>query len=427
MAKFEDYYQILGVDRNASDDEIKKAYKSKVKRVHPDLHDKEKTTNREEYAKCEELTKLYNNAYEILGDENKRSKYDAELAAYQARKNQKHSQKYYDDLFRHYQEPKNQPRSESENTAKQKEIIEDRVLYYMLKELLDEIEEVWDEVRADEKRNSFTKRHSKIDQKIKDDDKKTRTKVYVEQDSKGNTYQRTQEEPRTASETIRFQFERGIIHVASEFLTQLKKLDPRKEKSVTKYVIRNRKNLAGIVAAAVAFAVCVTPTTAKKEASPSTSSGSSYAYEQTTNLNEEANNEYTVFRKYKVEYGDTVSQLAADAGCSINEIRRQNNIANASSIYEGQQLIIPYHIDKEDLEYATYSDGVALGESLSEFAKRHSTTIDSIISLNEESIDDGVVLSESLLVPNFKSRGEIKIQKANNKTYTYTKIHESNQ
>ncbi len=65
MAK--DFYGTLGVDKNASADEIKSAYRKLAKKYHPDM-------NKEPGA--EQKFKDINEAYEVLGDENKRAQYD---------------------------------------------------------------------------------------------------------------------------------------------------------------------------------------------------------------------------------------------------------------------------------------------------------------------------------------------------------------
>src|SRR5215204_6500277 len=67
-----DYYKVLGVEKNAGDDEIKKAYRKLARKHHPDLNPGDKVAE----AKFKEL----NEANEVLGDPDKRRKYD-ELGA----------------------------------------------------------------------------------------------------------------------------------------------------------------------------------------------------------------------------------------------------------------------------------------------------------------------------------------------------------
>lgn len=63
-----DYYEILGLSKGASDDDIKKSYRKLAKQYHPDLHPGDK--------ECEERFKEIGEAYEILSDPDKKAKYD---------------------------------------------------------------------------------------------------------------------------------------------------------------------------------------------------------------------------------------------------------------------------------------------------------------------------------------------------------------
>jgi len=68
LAEKRDYYEVLGVQKGASEDEIKKAFRKQAKQYHPDLN----PGNKEAEAKFKEV----NEAYEVLSNKDKRSRYD---------------------------------------------------------------------------------------------------------------------------------------------------------------------------------------------------------------------------------------------------------------------------------------------------------------------------------------------------------------
>ncbi len=73
MSEKRDYYEVLGVQKNATADEIKKAYKKMALKYHPDRHINDSEAEKKE---AEEKFKEAAEAYEVLSDQQKRQRYD---------------------------------------------------------------------------------------------------------------------------------------------------------------------------------------------------------------------------------------------------------------------------------------------------------------------------------------------------------------
>ena len=68
MAEKRDYYEVLGVDKGADEQALKKAYRSLAKKYHPDMNPDNK--------EAEQKFKEVNEAYAVLSDSEKRAQYD---------------------------------------------------------------------------------------------------------------------------------------------------------------------------------------------------------------------------------------------------------------------------------------------------------------------------------------------------------------
>ena len=93
MAK--NLYQILGVTKTATDDEINKAYRTLAKQLHPDLNPGDKD--------AEERFKAVSAAFAILGDQDKRKRYDnGEIDASGAEQPERQFYRHYADTDAHH-------------------------------------------------------------------------------------------------------------------------------------------------------------------------------------------------------------------------------------------------------------------------------------------------------------------------------------
>ena len=91
--EFKDYYQVLGLNRNVDEKEIKKTYRRLARKYHPDLNPGNK--------EAEKRFKEINEAYEVLGDPEKRKRYD-ELGSAWNSYGQRDTEQFWKDYYNKY-------------------------------------------------------------------------------------------------------------------------------------------------------------------------------------------------------------------------------------------------------------------------------------------------------------------------------------
>ena len=197
---FIDYYKILGVEVDASDETIKKSFRSLAKLYHPDSC---LNKSKEEQEKSAKMLRLVYEAYDVLKDDIKRLEYD---------------KKYYE----HMRMEKSKAKANKE--SKQAQNISS----------LNKIRKAYQEVRKEEKEKSFPKRHNSFN------------KILDEEGITGNDFN--------------IYLKRGLLHICAEAVYQFSKLEKIKEDTPIKYVLRNRN----IIYASVACALVIGGTTTKK-------------------------------------------------------------------------------------------------------------------------------------------------------------------
>jgi LysM repeat protein len=110
-----------------------------------------------------------------------------------------------------------------------------------------------------------------------------------------------------------------------------------------------------------------------------------------------------VNREYTVQKGDTLSGIARKEGVSLSELMSANGLGRNSTIYVGQNLLIPEAGTREDTasmetEYSGKEVTVGRGDTLSAIAARNGTTVREIKALNGLT-GDTIYVGQKLMVP----------------------------
>ncbi|MBO5120120.1 MAG: DnaJ domain-containing protein [Bacilli bacterium] len=422
MENFVNYYDILGVSRTASQDEIKKAFRKLAMENHPDKFQK---CSPEEIDRRTKIFQKISNAYDIIGDEKKRREYDLEFAEYErrqaereaearARQEQRQQEQRRRSEQHSYSERTTQGRTSSTGQRKASERTRKTVKEEGgFKKAFSDIKTAWQEVRTEEKKKPFLKRHKTLS---------------------GRIYRNYYKENGSTLDDVLFVLKSGSLHIFAEALYQLEKLTHITEDSVPKYVIRNRVLAYVLALTMILSGALVTKNTdpdqitnppgSYQTQTPDTGKDlgiedGSYQEEQERQEQAKESRDYIVIRKYTIQPDDMLSVLAINANTSIESIMALNNLSSPDLIKYGETLYIPYLINGEDLKYATVAAYYQPGSDLEAFAQKYGTDAASIYELNQEAFENGKVISSTLLVPTFASQKEIKEAKEI-KTYTYS-------
>lgn len=254
------------------------------------------------------------------------------------------------------------------------------------------------EVRQDEKEYPFFERHQDLNRKMRKE---------------------FHREVKSVPGEIVYQMANGTIHITYEFIHQLKKIGYLNEDSVPKYIFRNRKLAAAALAVTLmatmpgggediqAFPTPDTTIEQTQETTPDQTIEETMGivYEEP----EVIMNEY-----YEVVSGDTLSGISTRTGVKVHDIMEANGIINKELIRIGDKLVLPYVIDRDDLQFYTITVP-AKGISCRELAKKYNTDEATIRMLNQEAIayvgTEYVILTDTAVVPNFISVEEFDMMR----------------
>lgn len=387
---FVDYYRLLGISRNASANEIRKAYRTAAKKYHPDMN-----VNSSVEVKTVSSMKflLIQEAKETLLDNTKRQEYNVKYDKYKSR--QKQIDVYIEDTkitegHEDYSSVWPKARTAAQNTAQNKEHVE-----------------------QEKKKTEEQKRASHTFNEL--DEEKLRSisdRRYTKKTINGKKVQSKKTHNKRLS-------------VSNYFLKELQKLAIRPHDNLKKYILRNKRTIAFITGASIATALFIDTKRNKypeEQVVPETTAYTQTEYVEVPETTEKApevtlptfEEDIVLLRIHKVEANDSLSKFSAESNTLMEEIKNYNGM-NGNNVILGTKIRIPYIIAPEDLPYYTKVETYQ-GEDLEQYAESFETEAETICKLNPEAAKwDGtkyVVATDSLIVPDFITKDEYLVRKA---------------
>ena len=199
--------------------------------------------------------------------------------------------------------------------------------------------------------------------------------------------------------------------IITELMFQLGKLKKQVDDTIPKYIVRNRKTLAGLMIAGVLFNPLGVNAETDELIYPTEENQTEIKKPVDVNLIIDS---YRLDRTYTITAEDTLENLAKEANTTVEKIIKINKLRN-NALTVGDTIKIPYYIEKEDLKYYTETVNSTNYEKLEDIAEEYQTDLRTIYSLNTECFAEVggklAQISENLLVPTFPTKEEVKALK----------------
>lgn len=479
---FEDYYKMLGVTKNATPEELRKIRRELSKKYHPDLvqDEQEKERRHKILSRINNAVEVLSDPrqkyeYDVMYEEYCRQTGKSTKEIFDYDKYNQPSQaeeEKNDEVWHEFDFNKAQEEYEASwydygfKTSKQKqqeefvdeEIFDEEVEYEepkRTKTSYDESHYTTGKYERKRRRHqaeqaSRTSKNGKYEEQkttvfgdikqaykeVKEDEKQAKKRAsYTHKAVNNQVNKKFRGHRNTVPGEIAYRLTKGTLHLFVDTIYEISKIGYITKDSIPKFIIRNRRAAATI--ATIMIASGLTSVNINQPEMPE--STPSITIEQSVEndvvneniVNEEdltamlqeqqAKQNITIKRIHTIEYGDTLTDLAADAECTITEIKNENNLFSTDLILAGTKISIPYTYSLEDIDYFTDKVTVETGTTIKEVANKYKTDSATIIALNEEAIyeNDGkyYIISDTLRVPNFATQKEVQEQKSANLTY----------